>query len=247
MLRCRWNISVPCGRSSDKSVKIWDAGSRQCVHTFYEHMDQVSTLCLTVPQSATVAAEIKVPSAISVSAIRIPPPPQPQPPKCCQVFSLKSVVAKKRAPLSALLSHDGLQWMQKLRDPLHPPPSPILCLYFSVNSHLCMLVLTVTYVCLLTITCEFRSPWHPPFPHVCLYFSVNKHLCMLVLTITYDAMYVYASVNNRLCMSMLTFNCVCVYICVSNYLCMSICQFTCVHLCLSTITCVCMSLLICVC
>lgn len=27
--------------SSDKSVKIWDAGSRQCVHTFYEHKDQV--------------------------------------------------------------------------------------------------------------------------------------------------------------------------------------------------------------
>ena len=29
-------------RSSDKAVKIWDAGSRQCVHTFYEHLDQVS-------------------------------------------------------------------------------------------------------------------------------------------------------------------------------------------------------------
>ena len=27
--------------SSDKSVKVWDAGSRQCVHTFYEHKDQV--------------------------------------------------------------------------------------------------------------------------------------------------------------------------------------------------------------
>ena len=23
-------------------MKIWDAGSRQCVHTFYEHLDQVS-------------------------------------------------------------------------------------------------------------------------------------------------------------------------------------------------------------
>ena len=176
VLWCRWNTFVPSGRSSDKSVKIWDAGSRQCVHTFYEHMDQVSTLCLTVPQSATVAAEIKVPSAISVSAKRIPPPP-PQPPKCCQVFSLKSVVAKKRAPLSALLSHDGLQWMQKLRDPLHPPPSPILCLYFSVNSHPCMLVLTVTYVCLLTIACELRSPWHPPFPHVCISLLTNTCVC----------------------------------------------------------------------
>ena len=148
VLWCRWNTFVPSGRSSDKSVKIWDAGSRQCVHTFYEHMDQVSTLRLTVPQSATVAAEIKVPSAISVSAIRIPPPPPNS-----QVFSLKSVVAKKRAPLSALLSHDGLQWTQKLRDPVRPPPSPILCLYLSVNSHLCMLVLTVTYICLLTIAC----------------------------------------------------------------------------------------------
>jgi len=27
--------------SSDKSVKVWDAGSRQCLHTFYEHKDQV--------------------------------------------------------------------------------------------------------------------------------------------------------------------------------------------------------------
>lgn len=28
--------------SSDKTVKIWNAGSRQCVHTFYDHSDQVS-------------------------------------------------------------------------------------------------------------------------------------------------------------------------------------------------------------
>lgn len=27
--------------SSDKTVKVWDAGSRQCVQTFYEHNDQV--------------------------------------------------------------------------------------------------------------------------------------------------------------------------------------------------------------
>jgi len=30
--------------SSDKTVKIWDAGTRQCVHTFYDHTDQVSTI-----------------------------------------------------------------------------------------------------------------------------------------------------------------------------------------------------------
>ena len=27
--------------SSDKTVKVWDAGSRQCIQTFYEHNDQV--------------------------------------------------------------------------------------------------------------------------------------------------------------------------------------------------------------
>ena len=27
--------------SSDKTVKVWDAGSRQCVQTFYQHSDQV--------------------------------------------------------------------------------------------------------------------------------------------------------------------------------------------------------------
>ena len=27
--------------SSDRKVKVWDAGSRRCVHTFSEHSDQV--------------------------------------------------------------------------------------------------------------------------------------------------------------------------------------------------------------
>lgn len=27
--------------SSDKSVKVWDAGTRTCVHTFFDHQDQV--------------------------------------------------------------------------------------------------------------------------------------------------------------------------------------------------------------
>ena len=30
--------------SSDKTVKVWDAATRQCVHTFHDHLDQV---CLT--------------------------------------------------------------------------------------------------------------------------------------------------------------------------------------------------------
>lgn len=34
-----WNFYL--SSSSDKTVKIWDAGSRQCVHTFYDHTDQV--------------------------------------------------------------------------------------------------------------------------------------------------------------------------------------------------------------
>ncbi len=28
--------------SSDKTVKVWDASTRQCVHTFKDHSDQVS-------------------------------------------------------------------------------------------------------------------------------------------------------------------------------------------------------------
>ena len=32
--------------SSDKSVKVWDASSRQCVQTFYEHSDQVNNTSL---------------------------------------------------------------------------------------------------------------------------------------------------------------------------------------------------------
>lgn len=27
--------------SSDKSVKVWDVGTRTCVHTFFDHQDQV--------------------------------------------------------------------------------------------------------------------------------------------------------------------------------------------------------------
>ena len=39
-----WLISFPFfSSSSDKTVKVWDAGSRQCVQTFYEHNDQVYT------------------------------------------------------------------------------------------------------------------------------------------------------------------------------------------------------------
>lgn len=37
--------SNSCGhtcRSSDKTVKVWDASTRQCCHTFKEHSDQVS-------------------------------------------------------------------------------------------------------------------------------------------------------------------------------------------------------------
>lgn len=38
-------------RSSDKSVKIWDAGTRQCIHTFYEHTDQVAVACFAIDAS----------------------------------------------------------------------------------------------------------------------------------------------------------------------------------------------------
>lgn len=44
-----WVLSVafsPDGKhfvsgSSDKTVKVWDVASKQCVHTFTEHSDQV--------------------------------------------------------------------------------------------------------------------------------------------------------------------------------------------------------------
>jgi len=32
---CFWNSS------SDKSVKVWDVGTRTCIHTFFDHQDQV--------------------------------------------------------------------------------------------------------------------------------------------------------------------------------------------------------------
>lgn len=34
------NICFP-NSSSDKSVKVWDVGTRTCVHTFFDHQDQV--------------------------------------------------------------------------------------------------------------------------------------------------------------------------------------------------------------
>lgn len=44
-----WVLSVafaPDGKhfvsgSSDKSVKVWDAATKQCIHTFNDHNDQV--------------------------------------------------------------------------------------------------------------------------------------------------------------------------------------------------------------
>lgn len=33
--------------SSDKSVKVWDAGSRACINTFFDHQDQVKQLFQT--------------------------------------------------------------------------------------------------------------------------------------------------------------------------------------------------------
>lgn len=37
--------------SSDKSVKVWDAGTRTCVHTFFDHQDQVWLLFPESPRS----------------------------------------------------------------------------------------------------------------------------------------------------------------------------------------------------
>ena len=33
-----------CVSSSDKTVKVWDSTSRQCIHTFHDHLDQVQSL-----------------------------------------------------------------------------------------------------------------------------------------------------------------------------------------------------------
>ena len=35
-------VFVCLSRSSDKTVKVWDASARDCCHTFKEHTDQVS-------------------------------------------------------------------------------------------------------------------------------------------------------------------------------------------------------------
>lgn len=36
------NFSPPPFSSSDKSVKVWDASSRACINTFFDHQDQVT-------------------------------------------------------------------------------------------------------------------------------------------------------------------------------------------------------------
>lgn len=47
------NIDQYCSScsSSDKSVKVWDAGTRTCVHTFFDHQDQVWLLLPESPHS----------------------------------------------------------------------------------------------------------------------------------------------------------------------------------------------------
>lgn len=34
--------------SSDKSVKVWDASSRACINTFFDHQDQVPVSVIVV-------------------------------------------------------------------------------------------------------------------------------------------------------------------------------------------------------
>ena len=34
-------VFVCVNRSSDKTVKVWNASTRQCAHTFKDHSDQV--------------------------------------------------------------------------------------------------------------------------------------------------------------------------------------------------------------
>ena len=43
-----------CYSSSDKTVKIWDTGSRQCIHTFYDHNDQVQISIFRVMKYVTI-------------------------------------------------------------------------------------------------------------------------------------------------------------------------------------------------
>lgn len=44
-----------CLSSSDKKVKIWDIGARQCVHTFNEHEDQVWSVAYNEDGSQAVS------------------------------------------------------------------------------------------------------------------------------------------------------------------------------------------------
>ena len=48
--------------SSDNAVKVWDAGTRQCVHTFYEHTDQVNFQLLPWTVSAAIGRSVTKPT-----------------------------------------------------------------------------------------------------------------------------------------------------------------------------------------
>lgn len=39
-MNCKTSFSP--SSSSDKSVKVWDASSRACINTFFDHQDQVT-------------------------------------------------------------------------------------------------------------------------------------------------------------------------------------------------------------